>query len=523
VTSTLSSAAAPAPAGATANARPRPAELASDRAGLAAPALWIAALTVLAAVLRFALIDGQSFWYDEAVSVKLGRHTLAELFSGRAMDLGNPPLFPALLHLWMRAFGSGDAAVRALPALLGVATVPLVYAAGRRALGPAAALAGAALFALSPYQIQMGQEARAFSLMTLAGVASAAALLAALDRPWLWRFWLLHALATSAVMLAHYFGCFLVLAEAIYVLIRHRREPRMLVRAAAAFVLGAVPFLLWLPHLAQQLHVQGNLARSADSWHFHLLATPLVFAVGPTLVWKDSATTVRLGLGLLAVLGLGVPALAGLWSRRRAPTWLLLALWLVLPVALPALESVAFSPLYNTRYVILASVPFYLFAGAGLLALPWPPRLACAAAVVATMTVSQATYLGRAIKHDWRRAVRFVEARLTGHDILLFDADFNATAYARYGGDGGPAVPHVRLLPAPEGMPTTLLYGATAEGGRAADVTTLVESYERAWLVLSDASPAAEARARQFFARWTATESMRWKGIAITRYTRLGH
>jgi len=49
-------------------------------------------------------------------------------------------------------------------------------------------------------------------------------------------------------------------------------------------------------------------------------------------------------------------------------------LWLVVPVAMPALISVVASPLYNTRYVIAASLPFLLFAAAGIVELPQLPR-----------------------------------------------------------------------------------------------------------------------------------------------------
>lgn len=222
-------------------------------------------LPVLAgAALRLLALGRQSFWYDEAVSVELARSGLGDLLTGRVRDLGNPPLYPALLHVWMALFGAGDGAVRALSAVLGIATLPLAFLVARRLVGPRAALAGLWVLALSPFHLQMAQEARAYALLTFLGVASVAALLRALDpdrgaRRWPW--WALHAAATGGMLLTHYFGFFLVLAEAVFVLVRHRRDRPVLGRALVSFVAAGLVFSFWLPSLVGQLSVHGNLAR----------------------------------------------------------------------------------------------------------------------------------------------------------------------------------------------------------------------------------------------------------------------
>jgi mannosyltransferase len=484
----------------------------------AVPLSWLGGLVAVAALVRLLLIERQSFWYDEAVAVALARHPLGDLFAGRVKDLGNPPLFPALLHVWMRVFGSSDAAVRALPAALGTATVPLVYAVGRRFMTARAAWVGALLFALAPYQVQMAQEARAYTLLTCAGVASVAALLAALEQPRRWSLWALHAACTAALPLAHYFGWLLVLAEVAFVLIDQRGRG-VRTRAAASFALAALPFALWLPSLLEQLRVEGNLARSPDSWLFHLLATPLVFGAGSTLLWKGSVTAARVALGLGAVAAFGAAVLLGAWRLRSARGTALLGLWLALPLAVPALVSVLVTPLYSSRYAILASVPFYLFAAAGLLALRRPARLACAGVMAAAMLAAQASYFAHPVKHDWRDAVRFVEARLDEHDVVLFEADYNGTAYDHYARRPGP---RVRLMPPPPQATPGELHGVTVEGDDPADVSALLKSRGRAWLVLSDARPEDAERARRFFSGWLAAPPTHFPGVEIELYTRPG-
>jgi mannosyltransferase len=507
---------------------------------------WLLALVAVAVAARFLALGRQSFWYDEAVSVELARTPLYDLLSGRVKDLGNPPLYPALLRVWMAVFGQGDAAVRALSAVLGTATVPLVYAIGRRVWDARVGVVAALVFALAPFQVQMAQEARTYTLLTLCGVASVAALLRAVaeaeaeaggaaGRTWSWRVWAPWAalgVSTGAMALSHYFGFFLAVAEAGWVAVAYRRNGRVLARAAAAYVLAALVFAFWIPSFLGQLGVQGNLARSAESWHLHLVATPLVFAVGSTLLWKDAVAGWRVAAAALAALAFGGLALLGLWrsfarkaagAAGRAPGRGLLLAWLIVPVALPALVSAAASPLYNTRYVILASVPFYLFVAAGLCALPRRWALVAGAALALAAALSQASYYARPVKHQWRAAAALIEGLRKPGDVLLFDADYNETAYAHY--VPREAVPRLRLLAPPPGAAAGKLYGAVDEGSPTMDLTARIVGHDRAWLLLSDTSDDAAERARAFFSGgatgvWKAHPPVELRGITIQLYER---
>ena len=122
-----------------------------------------------------------------------------------------------------------------------------------------------------------------------------------------------------------------------------------------------------------------------------------------------------------------------------------------MPVALPALVSLLASPVYNTRYVILASIPFYLFAGAGLASLPPAPRALGLSGVALVMLLSQGSYFAAPIKHQWREAAAYLEPRRRPGDVLVFDTGYNEVAYAHYAPAGaGPAL-RVRLSDPPAG------------------------------------------------------------------------
>ncbi len=100
-----------------------------------------------------------------------------------------PPLYYVLLHGWMKLFGASDLAARSLSGLFSIATLPLAWAAGRRAAGPAGARAALLLLSTSPFAVYYATEARMYALVMLLVFAGYLLLQRALTRPSLARLW----------------------------------------------------------------------------------------------------------------------------------------------------------------------------------------------------------------------------------------------------------------------------------------------------------------------------------------------
>jgi 4-amino-4-deoxy-L-arabinose transferase-like glycosyltransferase len=481
---------------------------------------WILAAIVLAGVaLRFAALGHQSFFYDEAVSARLAQEPLVDLLLGRARDRGNPPLHLVLLHLWMSVFGSGDGAVRAFSAAVGSAAIPLVHSVARRLAGPRVALAAAALFAISPFHVYFAQEARTFALATLLALISTWFLLRAVDDPGDRGAWVGFGAMAFLLMYAHYFDAFFVLSQVAWLLVTRWRERRVLARAAAALVAaGAVYAVVWLPVLWAQATMKGNLARGADSWYLHLASTPLVFAVGTTLLWKDTVTVLRVAAAALAVVAFGGAALAGLWALRRDRDALAALLaWLLVPLGLAVLVSVAVAPLFQVRYAAYAAPAYAILAGAGLFHLSPRLRAAAAAAIVAMSALSLASYYGTLVKHDWRAVAAWLTPRLQPGDAVAFDADIGEVAYARY---AGPDVHRIRLLEPPDGSPELRYWGTSPAKEAARPVAADLRAARRVWFVFSDPKSGAGDHYRLLFAReWQKVEGApRFRGVDVGAY-----
>ena len=222
---------------------PSPPALRSESRRPGATALAVTLLTLLGAGLRFWRIGHQSLWYDEALTLDLAHHTFGQMLSLVRHTEGEPPLYFSLAWIWARVFGYGDAALRSLSAVAGVAAIPVMYGAGARLLSRRAGLIAAALTACSPLLIWYSQEARSYSLLVFTAALSLLAFAHLLSpRPsagWL-ATWALAAVLAAA---SHYYAVLIVVPEAIWLLWIHRRSPAMWLAVCAVGVAGVL--LIW--------------------------------------------------------------------------------------------------------------------------------------------------------------------------------------------------------------------------------------------------------------------------------------
>src|ERR671929_2008318 len=93
------------------------------RGRLAVPGAFVS-LLLISLYIRTREI-GIGFWIDEGLSVGIADRPLADIPSVLRQD-GSPPLYYALLHLWLSVFGTSEAAVRSFS--LCAATLAVVVA-----------------------------------------------------------------------------------------------------------------------------------------------------------------------------------------------------------------------------------------------------------------------------------------------------------------------------------------------------------------------------------------------------------
>ena len=231
----------------------------SDTSGRRRRWLVAAAATAVVASIVLRFWTTSDLWLDEALTVNIARLPLGDIPDALRHD-GAPPLYYFLLHGWIQLFGEGDAAVRALSGLFGVATLPVVWLAGRRLAGRQVAWIALLLLATSPFGIRFSTETRMYSLVTLLTLVGYLALRSALDSPTLPRLAAVGVI-TGLLLLTQYWAIYLLIATAIplLVIVRHKHSNAAAARRAiAAMAAGCVLFLPWVPIFLSQLRHTGT-------------------------------------------------------------------------------------------------------------------------------------------------------------------------------------------------------------------------------------------------------------------------
>jgi hypothetical protein len=339
--------------------------LAATRVGRApATAIYLTPILGAAALLRVWQLGSTGFNSDEAVyagqAAAIADHPELEEFF--PIFRAHPLLLQTLLSLGFRLH-LGDGFARLTVAVLGVATVYLVYEIGRLLYGRTAGLFAALLMALMPYHVVVSRQVLLDGPMvffaTLSMLLLARFVLS--GRPvWLY--------ATGAAMGLTILSkeTSIVLLGAIYAFLALTPELRVRLRDLAISVcvmaLTVAPFPL-------SLMLAGHTGTGESYLTWQLFRRP-----NHDLFFYP--TTVPEAVGPLVVLA----ALVGLWLLRRRWSWreTLLVSWIVVPVVFFWLW-----PVKGFQYLLPIAPALALLAGRSLSALPSPASrglqaLACA-------------------------------------------------------------------------------------------------------------------------------------------------
>ncbi len=127
---------------------------------------WLLGLLLLAFALRILLLDEQSIWWDEGISLHLAVSSLAELMADRLSNI-HPPLYFILLKGWLLLVGVTAFSARFLSVLASWLQVVVIYSMARRWFSRRTAAAAVLFAALSAVSIIYAQEIRVYAIVGL--------------------------------------------------------------------------------------------------------------------------------------------------------------------------------------------------------------------------------------------------------------------------------------------------------------------------------------------------------------------
>jgi mannosyltransferase len=481
-------------------------------------------LVALGGFLRVYRIGGKGLWLDEAFSIWMGWQPVGEMLSWLVRIDQHPPLYYLLLHLWMAVLGSDDAAtVRALSALFGTLTIPVVYLLGRHLADDKVGLLAALILAVSPFHVRFAQETRMYTLLTLNASLALYALARLLTDPrsatvplgqqlmgfWQARraprrrpflraietdlAWLGYVLFTTATLLSHNTGILFFAATNLLVL-------GLLLAKASGFKPGKPEtsnlkpetqigrnwllaqlgvFSLWSPWLPAFIAQGAGVYRE-----FWLPAPDWETVVGTVGAFLNDFLPLP-PAGACAVWGLyaGLALLGLVHFRRRPARIAFLLVTLLTPFAGEWLVSLC-RPIFYARTLIWASLLLYLLLAAGVRQLRyWPCVLAVVLTVLTVNALSLREYYAHFEKEQWDDAAVFVAERVKPDDLILFNATWTQIPFDYY-------FRRLHHCPVAEhGAPVDLFDRDVLEPkmttGDLPRLRALIQGRERVWLVYS--------------------------------------
>ena len=324
----------------------------------------------IAAALRFWHLGQQSLWVDEVASLRTALAPLGRIAAVALRgDAFEPPGYFWLLHGVIQVMGRSEWALRLASAIVGTATIPIVWLLVRDVCRSISiANTAALLLAVNPLHIWYSQEARPYALVVCLGSAALLCLWRALQHDGI-RWWAGFTVLGALAALAHLTGAVSALTGGLWALqARGTRVVRPLAFAAAGMLVLTLPFSLSLLDAVRHASGTGSPERPLTGLEVpYTLFTYLAgFSLGPSVreiheLGGTSAAAHYWGQTLLVAAVL--LALAALLARARHPGRRELLTLLVVPLAATALGSIATTKAYNVRYTLPALVGFLGLAG----------------------------------------------------------------------------------------------------------------------------------------------------------------
>jgi mannosyltransferase len=409
----------------------RPAAVAPRHELSSSVVVALVAITALAAILRFVGLAHQGFWFDEGNTALLVHFAPGKMLGLIPQSESTPPLYYCVAWVWARIFGYGEAGLRSLSALAGVASVPIAFGVARKLISARAGLIAAALVACNPFLVWYSQEARSYSLLVLLTSLSLLALVHARAQPSR-RALVCWVLASAAALATHYYAALAIVPQAAWLLFEHRRRRAVHVAVGVVALCGLalIPLALsqnstgnagWIgkialgPRLGQIIphFVIGTGAPAYDL--LEPLAAAMVLGSLALLVWRGE-TLERTGAmlcGGLALSGLMLMLVLVAGGIDDLITRNLIALWV------PALIVVA------SGFAVRRAGPAGLIAAAVM----------CATGVAAAIGVAAEQRLQRP---DWRGIAAVLGAPPAGGRAILVQHYRDLLPLSLY-------VPHLRF------------------------------------------------------------------------------
>jgi mannosyltransferase len=422
------------------------------------PRVLYAAVGGVALALRLDGLGDKPFWLDEITSLRRATATLPHLVHDSLHQNHYPTYF---LVLWLVArIGTSQWLLRLPSAVFGAIGAALACAIGRKVAGPRSGAIAGLLMAFSPFEVQLGQEARSYTLVSCLILSALLGLVRLAQEPTAAALplgrkdavrgpWLTYGLGTLAALL--------VLNVAVPWLIASNLGAFAIACGAGAArraflrnwgLVQAVILACWLPALgAVYVASKGGVLYGAGWAPPETIETIWGIFAPVYLLRISSFVTLALAPAAIPVLSVSVVGLVaiGAWRLRREPTVLavlgLATFLLPLGLLLVSLRV----PVLVPRYFAWGAGPFFILAGAGLGQLAGSRYAALAGLLGAACLFNLQLYYRYETKPRWDLLAERLTEKARPGDVVLLNGYYAYYVFSTFAARVGLTDRHIAL------------------------------------------------------------------------------
>ena len=380
-------------------------------------------------------LGAKPYWLDEATTLHRASLGTVDMILD-SLSFHHLPLY-FLISRWFLPLGTDEASLRLPAALFGAMSCAILFGLARMLGDRRAAIGASMLLALSPFQVQYGQEARSYTLVISFILLALMALCRLVRDPACAALtlrspnsaragWLAYAAATLGALDTLSVALFWLLAGTLAIVAAAWRDPPnrsgLLINAAIVHALILVCYLPWI--IAMHTLTHGDMGSGLDwvpplNWARFWTTIQAVYLMRITSLIRFYTFPDGLPwLGLLTALS----ACAGLITHLRRDAAAQAAAIALLTLPLGLLVTSWFAPVWMPRYLAWSGPLFYLFAGLGVARIPRVASWAALAIMTCAGTLNLLPYYSVETKPLWDHAALLLNEHLSPRDVLLTDS-----------------------------------------------------------------------------------------------------
>jgi 4-amino-4-deoxy-L-arabinose transferase-like glycosyltransferase len=401
----------------------------------------IAIIIILGFLLRWYSLTNQSIWLDEAFTIYNSQQSLSYILDQKG---NTPPLYYLLLHFWIHINGNSEFSARLLSVLTGTTAIFVIYVLGSLIFNKRTGIYAALLLAISPIHIYYSQEARPYSLLFLVALLSIFFYVKLKDR-FSKGSAAGYTVFSTILIYSHLYGLLVLLAQNLDQFINHNFKLRKLKSWILLQLIIIIFYIPWIIRMPEIIGVQSH------SW----IPKPNLLISFP-LFYKFASGELNYPFKSI---------------RKES---ILLFSWLLVPVIIPFLYSVIFTPVFTIRYTVVASLSLFLIAAYSLFNMNTFKKPGLLILIVLCSFLALHVQNNTTIKDPWRDVSKFIQSNMQDGDQVLLISSYEVFSFSYYFNPGCFRSPDIYKCANLEGIYPS---NSIEEAGKI--------NSERVWLILS--------------------------------------